>query len=183
MIQVRLPCGARRGAVMCGESFEIRPITENDLEEVLGIYRQSEDFLTLGPEPEASMAMVLQDVETSRNEKGIFCGVCAPDGRMVGVVDFVPCGFNGAALVAFISLLMIVPTLRNRGIGTRILKLVEDKIKVIGRVSEIQTAVQLNNPAALRFWQRNNYRVFGSPELRPDGTAVLYLRKELCTSD
>jgi ribosomal protein S18 acetylase RimI-like enzyme len=78
---------------------------------------------------------------------------------------------------------MIVAPLRNRGIGTRILGLVEDKIKMTGGVSEIHTAVQLNNPAALRFWQRNNYHVFGNPVLRPDQTLVLYLRKDLSISD
>ena len=41
------------------DSVEIRPITENDLEEVFEVYRQCEDFLALGPKPKASMAMVL----------------------------------------------------------------------------------------------------------------------------
>jgi RimJ/RimL family protein N-acetyltransferase len=162
---------------------EIRPITDNDLEEVLEVYRQCEDFLSLGPEPKASMALVLQDIETSRQEKGVFCGVYAPDGRIVGVVDFVPADFEGMAHLAFITLIMIVPASRNRGIGTRILKLVEDRIGRTSRINEIHTAVQLNNPAALRFWQRNNYCVFGDPEFRPDQTMVSYLRKDLSTSD
>lgn len=165
------------------DSLKIKLITENDLEEVLEVYRQCEDFLSLGPEPKASMAMVLQDVETSRNEKGIFCGVYASDRRMVGVVDFIPGNFNGAAHVAFISLLMIIGPLRNQGFGTRILKLAENRIRMTSRVSEIHTAVQLNNPAALRFWRRNDYRVFGDPELRPDQTLVSYLRKDLSISD
>ena len=102
---------------------------------------------------------------------------------MIGDVDFVPADFDGTAHLAFISLLMVVAPWRNRGIGTRILKLVENKIRMIGRVSEIHTAVQLNNLAALRFWQRKNYHVFGNPKLRPDQTLVLYLRKVLFISD
>jgi len=168
---------------MCNDSFEIRPITENDLEEVLKVYRKSEDFLALGSEPKASMAMVLLDIEASQHEKGVFCGVYASDGKMIGIADFVPGDFEGMAHVGFISLLMIAAPWRNRGIGTRILELVEDKIRMTGGVSEILTAVQLNNPAALRFWQRNNYLVFGNPELRPDQTIVSYLRKDLSTSD
>ena len=160
-------------------AFEVRPITEKDLEEVLEVYRQCEDFLALGPQPRASKAMVLKDIETSRSERGLFYGIFASDGRMVGVVDFIPGSFNGEAHLAFISLLMIVAPLRNRGIGTRALELIENKIRATGQVSEIRTAVQLNNPAALLFWQRNNYRVFGNPELRPDQTVVSYLRKEL----
>ena len=100
---------------------------------------------------------------------------------MIGVVDFIPADFDGTTHLAFISLLMIAAPFRNRGIGTRILRLVETKIKVIGRASEIRTAVQLNNPAALRFWQKNEYCVFGNPELRPDQTVVSYLQKELFT--
>jgi len=168
---------------MCNDSFEIRPITENDKEEVLEVYRQSEDFLALGPEPKASIAMVLLDIEASRYEKGVFCGVYDSGGKMIGVVDFVPGDFEGMAHRGFVSLLMIAAPWRNRGIGKRILELVEDKIKMTGRVSEIHTAVQLNNPAALRFWRRNNYRVFGDPELRPDQTLVSYLRKDILISD
>jgi ribosomal protein S18 acetylase RimI-like enzyme len=168
---------------MCDDSFEIRPITENDLEDVLEVYRRSEDFLALGPKPKASMAMVLQDIEASRDEKGIFCGVYASDGKMIGIVDFVPADFEGIPHTGFISLLMIVASWRNRGIGTRILERVEDNIRKTGRVSEIRTAVQLNNPAALRFWQRNNYHIRGNPELRPDQTLVSYLRKDLSRPD
>lgn len=168
---------------MRDDSFEIKPITENDLEDVLEIYRQNEDFLALGPEPEASMAMILRDIESSRHEHGVFCGVYASGGRMVGVVDYVPGNFNGAPHVAFISLLMIVPSLHNLGIGTKILEIVENRIARITGVSEIQTAVQLNNPAAFRFWQHNKYRVFGKPERRPDQTVVSYLRKNLIPSD
>jgi GNAT superfamily N-acetyltransferase len=168
---------------MCDDSFEIRPITESGFEEVLEVYRQCEDFLALGPEPKASMAMVLQDIETSRHEKSIFCGVYASDGRMIGVVDFIPGDFDGTAHLAFISLLMIVAPLRNQGIGTRILELAESKIRMTSRVREIRTAVQLNNPVALRFWQGHGYRILGNPEVRLDQTVVIYLRKELSTSD
>lgn len=168
---------------MRDNSLEIRPIIEKYLEEVIEVYRQSEDFLALGPEPRASMAMVLQDIEVSRHENGVFCGVYTSDGKMIGVVDFIPADFKGMVHAGFISLLMIVAPLRNQGIGTRILELVEDRIMRIGQVSEIHTAVQLNNPAALRFWRRNNYCAFGDPELRPDQTLVSYLRKDLSISD
>ncbi|MDH4157716.1 MAG: GNAT family N-acetyltransferase [candidate division Zixibacteria bacterium] len=168
---------------MLDNSFEIRPVTESDIGAVLDIYCQSEDFLALGPKPKASMAMVLRDMETSRNENGLFCGIYASSGKLIGIVDYVPRDFNGMAHVAFISLLMIIPPLRNRGIGTRIVNLVESTIRATGQVSEIRTAVQLNNPAALRFWKRNKYRVFGNPELRLDQTVISYLRKELSDSD
>jgi len=167
---------------MCDNSFEIRPITGNDLAEILEVYRQNEDFLALGSRPKASIDMVLQDMETSRQDKGIFCGIYDSAGRLRGIIDFIPCSFNGLAHVAFINLLMIIRPLRNQGIGTRILRLLERKIMLNEEIREIQTAVQLNNPAALRFWQRNNYRVFKGPEIRPDQTEVVYLRKDLVIS-
>lgn len=163
--------------------YDIKPITDNDLEGVLEIYRQCEDFLALGSETRASMILVLQDMEESRRENGNYCGIYASSGKMVGVIDYISSNFNGVANVAFISLLMIGSPWRNRGIGMRILKLTEDKIREIGLVDEIQTAVQLNNPAAMRFWRRNGYCVFGDPVFRPDQTVVTYLRKELFLPD
>jgi RimJ/RimL family protein N-acetyltransferase len=163
--------------------FEIKSITENDLEEVLGVYQQCEDFLALGSDPKASMILVLQDMEESRKENGDYCGIYASSGKMIGVSDYISSNFNGVANVAFISLLMIGSPWRNRGIGTQILRLMEDKIREIALVDEIQTAVQLNNPAEMRFWRRNSYCVFGDPVFRPDQTVVTYLRKELFLPD
>ncbi len=53
----------------------IRPIVEPDLPAVLEVYRQSEDFLALGPDPHASPEMVAKDRELSRQEGGVFCGI------------------------------------------------------------------------------------------------------------
>jgi hypothetical protein len=74
-------------------SFEVRTITQDDLGAVLNVYRQCEDFLALGPEPTASMAMVLKDIEISQRDGGVFCGVYAADGTMIGVVAFVSSNF------------------------------------------------------------------------------------------
>ncbi len=173
----------RHKRVMGESAFNIKPINTNDLDAVLEIYRQSEDFLALGPQPKASMEMVLQDIETSRNENGLFCGIYASEGSLVGIIDYIPNDFDGVNHIAFISLLMLAARWRNQGIGSKILEIIEGKIRVNNRVSEIQTAVQSNNLAALRFWQKNDYRVIGNPEPRPDRTVVLYLRKKLFISD
>ncbi len=53
----------------------IRPITDSDLPAVLEVYRQSEDFLALGPDPHASPEMVEKDRELSRQEGGVYCGI------------------------------------------------------------------------------------------------------------
>ena len=159
-------------------SFEVRSITKDDLGAVLDVYRQCEDFLALGPEPTASMNMVLKDIEISQRKGGVFCGVYTADGRMIGVADFVPGNFEGAPHIAFFSLLMIAPSFRNQGIGTTIVKLIEDEIRRDARITAILTAVQVNNPNALRFWQKNGYRTVGEPELQPDQTTTFRLQKD-----
>jgi len=159
-------------------SFEVRTITQDDLDAVLDVYRQCEDFLALGPERTASMAMVLKDIEISQSEGGVFCGVYAVDGRMTGVVDFVPSNFEGDPHIAFISLLMISPSFRKQGIGTMIVELIENEIRKDAQVTAILSAVQVNNSQALQFWQKNGYRIVGGPELQPDQTTTFRLQKD-----
>jgi hypothetical protein len=67
-----------------GSSFTIRTVTKNNKEDILEVYRRCEDFLALGPEPKASLEMVLADLEISRQEGGCFCGIYGPTGNMLG---------------------------------------------------------------------------------------------------
>lgn len=53
-------------------ALEIRSIRSDELESVLEVYKQCEDFLALGPVPTASKEMVLNDIEISKAENGIF---------------------------------------------------------------------------------------------------------------
>jgi ribosomal protein S18 acetylase RimI-like enzyme len=153
-------------------------VTRADLDAVLDVYRQCEDFLALGPEPVASMAMVLRDIETSQREGGLFRGIFAADGRMVGVVDAVPSGFEGDPRLALLSLLMIAAPYRNQGVGQAVVALIEDEIERNPQITAIFSGVQVNNPQAVRFWQKNGYRIVGRPELQPDGTTTFRLHKE-----
>ena len=159
-------------------SLEIRTITQVDLGSVLDVYRQCEDFLALGPEPTASMSMVLKDIEISQRECDVFCSICAGDGAMIGIVDFVPNNFKGDPDIAFLSFLMIAASLRKQGIGTKIVELIENQIRKDTQVTTILTAVQVNNPQALQFWQKNGYRIVGGPELQPDQTTTFRLQKD-----
>src|SRR5512138_3490728 len=97
--------------------LEIRPVTEDDLHAVLGVYRNCEDFLALGPVATASMEMVSKDIELSKEEGGIFCGIFdTADGKMIGVVDYVPNNYQGNPRFAFLELLMIDSSFRDQGI-------------------------------------------------------------------
>jgi len=56
--------------VIPNAGLEMRPVQPNNLDAVLRIYQQCEDFLSLGPVAGASMEMVRKDLEISRDECG-----------------------------------------------------------------------------------------------------------------
>lgn len=161
-------------------TLEIRTVTQDDKYAVLDVYRQSEDFLALGPEAKASLGMVLKDIEAARHEGGAFQGIYA-DGKMIGIVSYVARNFERKPQAAFISLLMISASYRGCGIGKEIVKRIEKEILNDSHVTTILSAVQVNNPDALRFWQKNGYQIAIGPELRPDSTTVFHLRKDCKT--
>jgi ribosomal protein S18 acetylase RimI-like enzyme len=160
-------------------SLEICPVTRDKLEAVLEVYEHSEDFLALGPVATASMEMVLKDIEISKNEGGIFCGIRTADGKMIGVVDYVPNNYQGDPQAAYLSLLMIASPFRNQGIGKAVVDAVENEIRKDAQVTVILAGVQVNNPQAVRFWQRNGYRIVSEPKLYPDQTIAVDLRKDI----
>lgn len=164
--------------VILDDFLAIHPITEADSAAVFEVYRQCEDFLALGPAPTASPEMVQSDMALSRREGGIFCGIYTPAGQMIGVVDYVPCNFAGDPHTAFLSLLMIAAPFRKQGIGRAVVEAVENEIRKDAQVTAIRSGVQVNNPQALRFWQKNGYRIVSGPELMPDQTTVFGLRKD-----
>jgi ribosomal protein S18 acetylase RimI-like enzyme len=159
--------------------FEIHPVSQDDLDAILRVYQQCEDFLALGPVATASMEMVLRDLEISREGNGMFCGIYAEDRRMIGVVDYVPRSWQGDPHAAFLSLLMIDSSFRNQGIGKAVADAVEEEIRKDPSVTALLSGVQVNNPRAIRFWQRRGYAIVGEPRLLPDQTTAVELRKDL----
>lgn len=159
--------------------FEIRPVTEDDLPAIFHVYQGCEDFLALGPVAKASMEMVLTDLKISNEEGGIFCGIYSDDGNMIGVIDFVPNNYQGNPNVAYLSLLMIDSTFREHGVGKAVFTAVENEIRKDPSITILLAGVQVNNPQAVRFWQRRGFSIASEPKLMPDQTTVFDLRKEL----
>lgn len=156
----------------------IRTIRPDELDQVLGVYKGCEDFLSLGPVAKASIAMVKADLELSQKEGGDFCGIFDRiNGEMIGIVDFVRNGWLGDPSTAFLSLLMIALPHRSRGIGEQVVKLVEADILSSGEVNRIASGVQVNNPGGIRFWQRMGYQIVSGPENMEDGTITYQLLK------
>ncbi len=106
----------------------VRPILDSDLPAVLEVYRQSEDFLALGPNPHASMEMIAADRALSRAENGEYCGLFAEDGTLQGIFDFVRSGYAGDPGCAYIELLMIAAPYRGRGLGEQAVRWLEKEL-------------------------------------------------------
>ena len=131
--------------------LEIRTITQDDLNAVLAVYQQYEDFLALGPMPTASLEMVLKDIEISQGQGGLYCGIYTADRKMIGIVDYIPHNFAGESQFAFLSLLMIAAPFRNQGIGQAVVKAIEGEIRKDAQVKAILSGVQVNNAQAIQF--------------------------------
>ena len=172
-----MPWMTKMSTSIRGRLCDVRPVTQVDKDAILAVYRECEDFLALGPQPKATMAMVLGDMGMSRKQGASFCGIHDAGGRMIGIVDFARGGFEGKPDIAYISLLMLASGRRGRGIGAEVVGLIEREIRKDPRVAMIRSAVQANNPGAQRFWLKHGSRIIGGPELQPDGTTVFHLQK------
>jgi RimJ/RimL family protein N-acetyltransferase len=157
----------------------IRLVEKADIPSILEVYRQCEDFLALGPVSIASREMVEKDLQESLSINGQYHGIFDSDLGMIGVVDYVPRGFEHNPETAFIELLMIASPHRSKGLGTEILQQVEQRVRQNSGVTRIEAGVQSNNPNALRFWERNGFETVSGPSLQPDGTTTYHLRKAL----
>lgn len=163
--------------MLIGNSFTIRPIQTSDLAQALEVYRQCEDFLALGPDPRASLEMIKKDMRLSKEAGGVFCGIFDNEERIIGVEDFVPKNFEGNPKNAFIELLMIAKPARHKGLGTKVVSLVENEISRDPQVEKILSAVQVNNPDARSFWKKVGYQIVSGPIPCADGTTVFSLLK------
>lgn len=165
--------------VIKGKYFTIRNVGEKDIDEILEVYKQCEDFLSLGPVPHGSKKMILDDFKISEEEGGTFCGIFI-DNQMVGVVDFVLSNFEENPNHAFLSLLMIAKSQRRIGIGRDVVKAVETEILKNHSIKSILAGVQANNEPAIAFWKEMGYKIVSGPELLPDTTIVFRLKKDIC---
>jgi len=151
----------------------------NDLPALLDVYRMCEDFLSLGPIAHASAEMVLTDLAHSQEDGGIYCSIIAPSGEVVGVIDFVPHGYQAQPDTAYLSLLMIASPHRSKGLGEMVVRAVEDYLCSKAPLSVIKSGVQVNNPGAIRFWLRMGYEITSGPIDLPDQTTVFNLEKKI----
>jgi ribosomal protein S18 acetylase RimI-like enzyme len=159
-------------------NFYTLPLGEESVPALLALYRQCEDFLALGPVAKASEAMVRADLALTKPDGGTYYGIFQPDGTLVGVLDVIPQGFEGQADQAFIELLMIGAPYRGKGLGEEIVQALMESLHG-GPARKLLAGVQVNNPRALKFWQRMGFRVISEPKDYPDGTTAVTTLREL----
>jgi len=155
----------------------LSPLLENQHTHALAVYQACEDFLALGPEPHASAAMVTADLQYSREHGGLYSGIWHLE-TLVGVLDYIPSHYEGQPYCAFINLLMIIPSWRGSGLGHSVITRLEQQLSTQG-ITQVWTAVQVNNPLALSFWQHCGYVIKVPPARQSDGTTTQLLAKSL----
>jgi ribosomal protein S18 acetylase RimI-like enzyme len=161
------------------KSCRIVPLGFSDLPAVLEVYRQCEDFLALGPVATASEQMVRQDMEHAARAGSFFCGIYNDAGEMMGIVDYLPQGYEGDPQHAFIELLMIGLPYRAQGVGRAVVEYVETEVRRNPEVTAVLSGTAVNNLAAIGFWQKRGYRIVGEPKDYPDNQQGYDLRKDL----
>jgi ribosomal protein S18 acetylase RimI-like enzyme len=161
--------------------YVLKPLTPQEYPAIVDVYRRCGDFLALGPEYEASLEMVLQDIHEAAVEGGLYRGIYTGQ-ELIGVISYVPSHFEFKTVDVFILLLMLAAEHRGKGIGGAIVDMVEKEICTHARIRSIRCGVQVNNPRAIRFWEKKGYQIFSGPTLQPDKTTVYLLRKQITPS-
>jgi len=156
--------------------MKIKPFETINLISTLEVYKQCEDFLSLGPVPYASMEMVQTDIDNSVNSKGIFCCIWNESEKQIGVLDFIPEVEIG---IAFLDLLMISKQYRYNGIGTSIVKELAVYLKEKYHTKIIKSGVQTNNSIGINFWKKNGFILESIPKDMNDGTVAFQMKKTI----
>jgi ribosomal protein S18 acetylase RimI-like enzyme len=163
------------GPILFVGKLSIRPYAEDDIPAILEVYRQNEDFLSLGPVPTASLQMVRDDIAHSHQTNGFFCVVSHKESGIIGVLDYTPPLADPT--IAVLSLLMIAASYRRMGYGKLIMEAFEKFLVNNYQTKVIEAGVMVNNPLAIRFWQRMGFSISPTPEPMPDKTTVFRMSK------
>ncbi|WBW97448.1 GNAT family N-acetyltransferase [Oceanirhabdus sp. W0125-5] len=158
------------------DNIRIQDFHAHGFDSVYNVYKRNEDFLSLGPQPNATREMVLSDIEYSERNGGYYCTICC-NNHVVGIIDFIPSMYKKQQDCAYINLIMIKQEYRNMNIGKAVIKVIEEWLKKEHKISSVYISVQENNTKGIDFWISQGYQVISKPELQEDTTIVLHMRK------
>ena len=162
-------------SIFTAGALRIHPISESDLQSVFEVYKQCEDFLSLGPVSVASIEMVKEDIEHSKRGNGIFCGISDNNG-MIGIIDFIP---EIKKYIAFLTLLMIAKPYRYKGLGLAIMNAFEKYLKTRYNSRSLESGVQINNILGINFWKKCGFIIDAIENHLPDRTIAYDMKKEI----
>lgn len=136
--------------------FDVRELTEADVDEVLGLYLENPQFFQYS-EAEATREQVLSDMQVApsgidashKHFIGLFEGA-----ELVAVMDVVE-GYPTTD-IAYLGLFMVRQHLQGKGLGTSIIRETEAYVRSSGFHS-VRLAIDANNPQSTHFWQKNGY--------------------------
>jgi ribosomal protein S18 acetylase RimI-like enzyme len=158
-------------------NLSVQPYAEADIPAILEVYRQCEDFLSLGPVPTASLEIVQKDIAQSLEEKGFFCVISHKQDGIIGVMDFAP--QRGEPGTSYLALLMIAAPYRRFGYGKIIMDAFEKYLAKNYKSKMLRAGVMVNNPLAIKFWRRMGFSINPTPEPLPDKTTVYRMSKNI----
>ena len=120
--------------------------------------------------------MVLDDIEEAHNLGGQYC-VIRHEKTVIGVVAYI--ARTEQLFASYLLLLMIGAHWRNRGYGKVVIHALERLLSEEYGTERVNSAVQINNSDAIRFYKRFGFRLSNEPRPQPDGTITFEMSKEL----
>jgi len=145
--------------------------------ELQAFYEGCADYVELvtgqppGPDEAADLLRSLPRGKT--HEDKFVLGLFDAPGHQVGVLDVVRDYPQPGEW--YLGLLMFGPSWRNRGLGERVYRRLEEWVRELGGHT-LHLIVQQQSPGALRFWRRMGFEVRGMGKQRLKGRESVFLR-------
>lgn len=151
--------------------MKIRQMTEADLRQVAKLYEEANQF--------ASHRDILKWTKKGLKEFPRLNYVCDRQGKVI-------CGISAILLsksVAEINDLTVVKGLRNRHIGSQLIKRMLDCLRELG-VKKARLWVHWKNTRAIPFYHRHGFHLLKTGITKgiegvPDGEDIIYMEKDL----
>ena len=165
--------------VATGPGVELIPPPCRHYPALVDIYRECRETLPAGTREPIDILMVMEDIRRSQEAGRSFCGIYLPEGQApVGVVDYVPFGFDGDPAVGGIHVIMVRPEGRRKGVAAEAVSALEQMLFASQEIDAICVKVRVNSTGAFSFWEGLGYqRHQGTQPLSDEAAGYLYYQK------
>ncbi|MBR2683213.1 MAG: GNAT family N-acetyltransferase, partial [Atopobiaceae bacterium] len=150
--------------------YDVRPLTEDDVDKTLRIYQSNPQFFAYCAQ-RPTKKQVLSDMRITPpgtgNERKHFVGFFSGD-ELVAIMDLVD-GYPEPE-VAYIGLFMVDARFQGRQVGSSIIEGVKHSLRCVGKKA-IRLAINKGNLQATHFWEKHGFVVIR--EVENDGWPLL----------